>query len=112
MEDDTKDYVINLRVSKQTYEKIKNKARQNKDTISSLLRGIIDDSAEILSDLSNDLKGGKPGAKFNDVVSYHRGMLAQERLCDNCGVHMVKGETTTIGDTDKGKSYFFCARCK
>lgn len=112
MEDDNKDYVINLRVSKQTYEKIKNKARQNKDTISSLLRNIIDDSSEIISDLSHDLKGQKPVNKFSNVVSYHRGMLAQERTCDNCHAHMVKNEVVTIGETEKDGSYYFCTKCK
>jgi hypothetical protein len=111
MEDDNKDYVINLRVSKQTYEKIKDKARKNGDTISSLLRGIINDSAEIISDLSHDLRGGKT-TTFDDVVSYHRGTLAQERTCDSCGIHMTKNEVVTIGETDTGAAYYFCSRCK
>ena len=109
--DDSKDYIINLRVSKDTYEKIKSKARRNGDTISALMRNVINDSAEIISDLSNDLTGKKK-SKFSDIVSYHRGMLAQARTCDNCGAEMIKGEITTIGETDKGTSYYFCSRCK
>lgn len=112
MEDDTKDYIINLRVSKQTYEKIKQKARQNKDTISSLLRNIIDDSSEILSDLTKDLKNEKSAGKFTDVVSYHRATLAQERTCDSCGLTVPKNEVVTIGETGNGKSYYICSRCK
>jgi hypothetical protein len=112
MEDDNKDYIINLRVSKQTYEKIKSKAQQNKNTISSLLRNIIDDSAEIFSDLSNDFKGQTATNKFKDVVSYHRGMLAQERNCDNCGSLIAKNEVVTIGEVEKGGSYYFCTKCK
>jgi hypothetical protein len=110
--DDSKDYIINLRVSKDTYEKIKSKAKKNGDTISSLLRSVINDSAEIISDLSSDLTGKHKKSEFNDIVSYHRGVLAQERLCDNCGTHMLKGETMTVGETDKGTSYYFCHRCK
>src|SRR5687768_1119722 len=108
--DDSKDYIINLRVSKETYEKIKNKARKNGDTISALLRNVINDSAEIISDLSSDLTGKKK-SKFSDIVSYHRGMLAQARACDSCSMEMIKGEITTIGETDKGISYYFCTRC-
>lgn len=110
--DDSKDYIINLRVSKETYDKIKDKAKKNGDTVSSLLRTIINDSAEIISDLSKDFRGDKSPSKFNDVISYHRGILAQERICDNCGSPMAKNDVITIGETATGKSHYFCTRCK
>jgi len=109
--DDIKDYVINLRVSKETYEKIKSKAKKNGDTISHLLRSVIDDSAEIISDLSNDL-AGRQKQKFADIASFHKAVLAQARVCDNCATEMAKGEVATLGETDKGKVYYFCSRCK
>jgi len=115
MEDTTKDYVINLRVSRQTYQKIKDKAKKNGNTISSLLRAVIDDSAEIISDLSQDLSGApysSPKNRFSDITAYHRAVLAQARPCDNCRTEMIKGEITTIGETAKGPAYYFCGKCK
>ena len=112
MEDGSKDFVINLRVSKETYNKIKSKAKKNGYTISALLRSVINDSAEIISDISQDLSGKKHDHKFGDVISYHKAVLAQSKICDNCSMEMAKGEVTTVGETTKGKSYYFCYRCK
>jgi hypothetical protein len=112
MYDNNKDYILNLRVSKQTYEKIKGRAVKNGSSISTLLRGIISDSVEIISDLSSDLRGKTSASKFNDVASYHKGILAKDRACDNCKVNMNKGQVVTIGETDEGAAYFFCAECK
>ena len=109
---DSKEFVINLRVSKQTYEKIKNRAKKNKDSVSNLIRNIINDSTEIISDISSDLKNKEKKAKFNDVLIYQRGTLAKENLCGNCGAHMAAGESVTIGRTDSDACYYFCFRCK
>ena len=109
--DDTKDYIINLRVSRKTYEKIKQKARKNGGSVSELVRSIINDSAEIISDLSRDFQGGKR-RKFDDIMSYHRGTLAQPRACDGCGAEMKRDQVVTIGETASGSSYYFCDSCR
>lgn len=110
--DDTKDYIINLRVSRQTYDKIRDKARKNGDSISGLIRMLIDDSAEIISDISNDLRGGKRHGPARDVESYHRATLARDRACDGCGTRMHKGQVVSVGETAKDGSYYFCDTCK
>lgn len=110
--EDNKDYILNLRVSKETYDKIKNKAKKNGHTISALLRGVIDDSVEIISDISNDLAGKKHSQKFSDIISYHKAVLAQSKKCDNCDAGMVPGDLTTIGETASDKTYYFCSRCR
>jgi hypothetical protein len=114
--DDTKinnkDYIINLRVSKATYEKIKQKARENRESISNLVRKTVDDSLEIISDLSNDLRGKDKSDKFKDVISYHKVISAQELECDSCEKKIKVGETATIGETVGVKKYFFCNYCK
>lgn len=112
MEDTTKDYIINLRVSRKTYDKIKDRAKKNGETISNLIRSIINDSAEVISDLSSELTGKKTKDKFADIVSYSRAVLAQSRPCDNCGKEMAKGETVIAGETATRARYYFCPSCK
>lgn len=110
MTDEAKDYIINIRVSRATYEKIKQKARENRDTISNLIRKTIDDSSEIISDLSRDLFGKKK--PFADIASYHRARLAREQECAGCKVGLAIGEIVTVGQTPGGKSYYFCQACR
>ena len=110
--DENKDYIINLRVSRATYEKVKEKARENRESISNLVRKAVDDSVEIISDLSDEIFGKDKNAKFKDVVSYHRVKTAKEIKCDKCSVLIPSGETATIGETASAKKYFFCQNCK
>jgi hypothetical protein len=112
MENKNKDYIINLRVSRKTYEKIKDRAKTNSQTISNLVRNIIDDSTEIITDLSDEILGKKRSDKFNDIISYHKGLLAQDRKCDNCGMRIPKQSTATIGETATNARYYFCKKCK
>src|SRR4051812_17231620 len=105
-EENNKDYIINLRVSRATYEKIKTKAKENRESVSNLVRKAIEDSAEIISDLSEELLGKDKASKFKDVVSYHKAKAAQELGCDNCGAGIPAGEIATIGETAGAKKYF------
>ncbi len=110
MEDSNKDYIINLRVSRDTYEKIKNKAKENSESISTLIRKAINDSAEIIGDLSNEIFQKKD--KFKDIVGYHRFRTAQELECSQCHSKIPLGEIVTVGETEKSKKYFFCKTCR
>jgi len=110
MNEDNKDYIINLRVSRETYEKIKEKASENRETISHLLRKVIDDSSEIISDVSQEILGKK--SSFDDIVSYHKSILAKETPCSKCKKTIPKNKTITIGETKSNKRYIFCSACK
>ena len=110
MDDTNKDYIINLRVSRATYEKIKSKAKENSETISTLIRKTIDDSAEIIGDLSDELFQKRD--KFKDIIGYHRFKTAQELECSQCHGKIPAGETATVGETEKSKKYFFCKVCR
>jgi hypothetical protein len=110
MPDSNKDYIINLRVSRETYDKIKQKAKENQESISNLVRKAIDDSAEIVSDLREDIFGKRD--KFKDVVGYHKSKAAQEIICAKCGLTISPNATITVGETTGVKKYFFCERCK
>ena len=107
----TKDYVINLRVSRATYEKIKTKATENRDTVSNLIRKVIEDSGEIMQDLSREIFGGRKEKDFDDVVGYHQITLAREMECAKCGKAMRKGSKAEVGETKSGTHYYFCGAC-
>jgi formamidopyrimidine-DNA glycosylase len=111
-ENKNKDYIINLRVSRATYEKIKEKAKENRESISSLVRKTVDDSIEIISDLSDELLGREKKGKFKDVVSYHKVKTARQLDCDQCGAVIGIGEIATAGETTGAKKYFFCQNCR
>ncbi|MBI2623810.1 MAG: hypothetical protein HYW65_04590 [Candidatus Liptonbacteria bacterium] len=110
MPDDSKDYVINLRVSRATYDKIKRKAVENKESISNLIRKAIDDSAEIIGDLSSEILGKRD--KFKDVVGYHKAKAARDLECARCGTAIAAGGVVTVGETEGAKKFFFCENCK
>ncbi len=112
-EEDNKDYIINLRVSRATYEKIKAKAKENRESVSNLVRKAIEDSSEIISELSEELLGKKRArGKFKDIVSYHKSKTAQELTCAQCAAVIPAGEIATIGETAGAKKYFFCQNCR
>lgn len=110
MENTNKDYIINLRVSRDTYEKIKNKAKENSESVSTLIRKAITDSSEILGDITKDFFPSNE--KFADIIGYHRFKTAQDLKCSQCQSKIPAGETATVGETEKSKKYFFCKDCR
>lgn len=108
--DNNKDYIINLRVSRATYDKIKQKAKENRESVSNLVRKAIEDSSEIISDLAEDVLGKRE--KFKDVVGYHKFHAAQDLECSACQAKIPQGDTATVGETAGAKKYFFCENCK
>ncbi len=108
-DDNNKDYIINLRVSRETYDKIKNKASENRETMSNLLRKVIDDSAEIIGDLSKDILGRE---STDNIVSYSKVMLVSDVACAGCAKSIKAGQTVTAGYTRQGKMKYFCPACR
>lgn len=104
-----KDYILNLRVSRATYDKIKQKAKENSESVSNLVRKAIDDSTEIIADLSDEIFGEQ--SKFKDIVGYHKSKAARDLKCSKCGKVIPTGEMFTIGETESVKKYFFCKNC-
>jgi len=107
-----KDFIINLRVSRATYDKIKRKARENSETISNLVRKAIEDSSEILADLSEEVFGKASEDKLKDIASYHKVQLAQNMDCARCGKKLMTGEMVVCGETAIGRRYYLCPTCK
>src|ERR1043165_4000229 len=105
-----KDYIINLRVSRDLYDKIKRKAHENQDSISNLVRKAIDDSVEIFDDLSKEFRGeGKATQK--DIIGYQWYRAARDVPCDTCGASIEEGQTYLVGETRGSKKYIFCDTC-
>lgn len=109
MSDDRKDYIINLRVSRDTYEKLKSRATENRETLSNLTRKVIDDGLEIVNDLSDELFGAKKSS--SDIVYTYQVHLEQERKCDECRCVISKGETVTIAELQSGRKRCLCSKC-
>lgn len=110
-----KDYILNIRISRDTFDKIKNRASENKETISSLLRKVIDDSSEIIGDLSNEIFDTRKKGKANnvpDIACFYSAKTAKAVTCQKCKKSIKKGTKVEIGEDAKGQKYFFCETCK
>ena len=107
--EDNKDYIINIRVSKDTYTKLKDKAKQNSESLSDLVRKSIDDGWEILGDLKKDLF---PGNKNNDgILHYQKVIVAKDMTCSNCNTNIPRGSHVFVGETKAGNKKYFCNNC-
>ncbi len=104
-----KDYILNIRVSKETYNKLKTKAKENSESLSTLVRKTLDDSWEIFSDLKSDLFG--EDKKTNGVVYYQKVILAKDGICDRCSAAIAKGDHVFLGETKSGAKKYFCNDC-
>ena len=108
--EDNKDYILNIRVSKETYNKLKEKAKENSETLSTLVRKTLDDSWEILSDLKNELFNENNKAN-NGVAYYQKIIAAKELACDRCKMNIPKGSQAFLGETKTGSKKYFCQNC-
>ena len=106
---DNKDYIINIRVSKETYTKIRDRAHENRETVSQLVRKVIHDSTEIINDITDDCFG-KESIKKN-IVTYDTVTAAQDIRCAHCSKTIHAGETIVVGETANGKKHYFCVSC-
>ncbi len=107
--DNNKDYILNIRVSKETLNKLKAKAKENSQSLSGLVRKTLDDSWEIFGDLKEDIFG--KDEKNKGVEYYQKVIVAKEVECDNCGSLIQKAYEAYLGETKGGKKIYFCNAC-
>jgi formamidopyrimidine-DNA glycosylase len=107
--DSNKDYILNIRISRKTYNKIKDLAKENKDTISHVVRKVIDDSMDIASSIHDDIFG-KSNPKEH-ITTYYRATAAQDIPCATCGKIIKKEKDLVVGETANGKKFYFCTDC-
>lgn len=108
--DNNKEYIINIRVSKDTYNKLKEKAKENSESLSSLVRKTIDDSWEIFKDIKKDLFGDE-GKGNGSVLHYQKVIVAKDVECDRCHSPITKGTQVFLGETKSGTKKYFCSDC-
>ena len=107
---DNKEYIINIRVSKETYDKLKVKAKENSESLSSLVRKTLDDSYEIFSDLKKDIFGGFNKGTDN-ILHYQKVIIAKDVDCQRCGAKIIKSSQAYLGETKSGAGKYFCIDC-
>src|SRR3989344_1197846 len=96
---DNKDYILNIRVSKELYEKLKHKAKENSESLSDLVRKSLDDSWEIFGDLRNEIFGQK---ETDNIVYYQKVIIAKDIKCSRCNTDISKGAEMFVGETKSG----------
>lgn len=110
MEKDNKDYILNIRLSKDTYQKVKNLAKENAESVSHLVRKVIHDGLDIASDITKDVFGNDK--KAPNIINYYNGIAAQDIACSECNQKIKSGQKIVIGESAFGKKYYFCVSCK
>lgn len=107
---DNKEYIINIRVSKDTYNKLKSRAKDNGESLSNLVRKTINDSWEIFTDLKKDILGGdkKPNG---DITHYQKIFMAKDIICDHCNNNIPRGNQAFLGETKTGAKKYICNNC-
>lgn len=104
-----KDCLLNIRISKKTYDRVKRAAEENKESISNLIRKVINDCLEITNDISQDIFNK---TETNKISAYYQGVAAQNITCAQCQKKIKSGNKITIGETTNGKKYYFCLKCR
>lgn len=101
MTDENKDYILNIRVSKETYEKVKDMARENSESVSALIRKVLRDSEEIIGDVF-------PGKnRWSDIKTYSTEKAARDIVCEQSGKNIRRGGTVIVGETASGRRHYF-----
>lgn len=110
MPEENKDYILNIRISQKTYEKVKTLAQENAESVSHLVRKVINDGLDIASDISEDIFGQRK--KASNIMNYYNGKAARAMLCSHCGRKIKSGQKIVIGESAFGKKYYFCVNCR
>ncbi len=100
-DNNNKDYILNIRLSRETYEKVREAAKENSESVSALVRKIIHDSGEIFDDIFS------PKHRFADIKTYSTEKAARDIVCEKSGKKIRKGSPVIVGETSSGRRYYF-----
>ena len=111
------DKVINTRISKKLYEKISEKAKKNRITVSNLIRNLVEDTLEIHEDIHEavDKKIRKylSEAEKKNVLGYQEVVLAKDTVCENCEKPLKASEIAYFAFfEDSNAKVVLCSACK
>jgi len=111
------DKVLNARVSKKLYEKISDRAKKNRTTVSTLIRNLVEDALEIHEDIHEavDKKIRKYLSETDKqhILGYQEMVLAKDTECDNCGKPLEASEIAYFAFfEDRDIKAILCVTCK
>lgn len=113
----TSDKILNARVSKKLYEKISNKAKKNRVTVSTLIRNLVEDALEIHEDIHEavDKKIRKYLSEYEKqkILGFQEISLTKDTRCDNCGKTIRASQTAHVAFFEESNiKAILCATCK
>lgn len=109
--------VLNARVSDKLYEKISDKAKKNRITVSNFIRNLVEDALEIHEDFHEavDKKIRKyfSEREKQNILGYQEMTLAKNTKCDNCDKLLKASETAYFAFfEDRDIKAILCVTCK
>lgn len=89
--------VVNTRISSELYDKISQKAKKYRTTISSLIRNVVEDGIELYEDVSDAVDDGiRNHLSGNNPVGYQEIIITKLHKCTNCGVMIEVGKKAYV----------------
>ncbi len=109
--------VLNARVSKKLYDKISEKAKKNRITISNLIRNLVEDALEIHEDfhdaIDKKIRKYLTDPEKQKILGFQEVTLAKDTLCDSCGQAIKASDTAYFAFFEAtDKKAILCQKCK
>ncbi|PJB87670.1 hypothetical protein CO083_05805 [Candidatus Roizmanbacteria bacterium CG_4_9_14_0_8_um_filter_34_12] len=111
-----KQKVLHARVSEELYDKISQKAKKHRVTISNFVRSLIEDYSELSGDvfeIIDDKIREHLKKKKEEVLAYHPIILGKNTACYICDKKLIKGENANIAFFEKSsRKIVVCDDCR
>ena len=109
--------VLNTRVSKQLYNKISDKAKKNRTTVSNLIRNLVEDALEIHEDIHEAVDKKIRRYLFESeeqkILGFQEVSLAKDTKCDSCDSSLKTSEKAFFAFfEDSDLKAVICSDCK
>jgi hypothetical protein len=108
--------VLHARVSDELYDKISQKAKKRRVTISNFVRSLIEDYSELSGDvfeIIDDKIREHLNKKKEEVLAYQPIVLGKNTVCYVCKKKLTKGESVNIAFFEKSsRNIVICNHCR
>lgn len=86
--------VVHTRVSEELYEKIKQKSKAHRVTVSNLIRNLVEDAIDISGDVVSlvDQRIKEYLDKDTEIIGFQSFVLSKDTKCEVTGVDLKKGK--------------------
>ena len=111
------DKILNARVSKKLFEKISERAKKNRISVSNLIRNLVEDALEIHEDLHDavdkKIRTYLSESEKQNVLGFQEVTLAKDLPCDNCNKKIKTSDNAffIFFEKSNGKA-ILCQNCK